>query len=92
MTTFFFYSFIEFITPPIFDNAIAIIVKKKKLYPYFDNGITTIRLSIFFFFLVTLGTPRTDNNKGGRGNSISPLPKFNIFSLHLFLLLSHTFG
>ena len=26
------------------------------------------------------------------GNSVSPLLKFNIFSLHLFLLLSHTFG
>ena len=28
--------------PPIFDNAFVIIVKKKKLYPYFDNGIATI--------------------------------------------------
>ena len=63
MTIFFFYSFIEFITLPIFDNAIAIIVKKKKLYPYFDNGITTIRLSNFFFFLVT---PRTGNKIGQR--------------------------
>ena len=28
----------------------------------------------------------------GKGISVSTLLKFNIFSLHLFLLLSHTFG
>ena len=93
---FFFYSFIDFVTffPPIFSNAIATIVKKKKLYSYFDNGIATIRLSnfFFFFFSVLLQALHVRAAELGRGNSVSPLLKFNIFSLHLFLLLSHTFG
>ena len=41
-TTFFF--------PPIFGNAIAIIVTNLIFFPYFGNGIATISLSNFFFF------------------------------------------
>ena len=62
--------------------------------PYFGNGIATISLSIFFFFSLWalqahLSHPAA---KLGRGISVSTLSKFNIFSLHLFLLLSHPFG
>ena len=35
--------------PPIFGNAIVTIAKKKILFPYFGNGIATIRFSQFFF-------------------------------------------
>ena len=83
--------FSQFFFLPSFDNAIATIVTKKKISPYFGNGIATISLSIFFF-LFTSGTPCTLAAELGTGNSVSLLPKFNIFSLHLFLLLSHTFG
>ena len=49
-----------------------------------------------FFFSFHFGhsthTSHTRTVKLDRGISVSTLPKFNIFSLHLFLLLSHTFG
>ena len=62
--------------------------------PYFVNGIATISLSIFFFFSLWalhahLSHPAAEL---GKGISVSTLSKFNIFFLHLFLLLSHTFG
>ena len=60
VTLFFFYS-PQISEPlffsPIFGNVIATIVTIF-FSPYFGNGIATISLSIFFF-LFTLGTPRT---------------------------------
>ena len=53
MTTFFFYSFIDLVTffsPPFSAMPLPQLLKKKILFPYFDNGIATISLSIFFFF------------------------------------------
>ena len=96
MTTFFFYSFIDFVTffSPIFGNAITTIVKKKKFIPLFwqwhcHNSFVKF---LFFIFSFSLRALHARTAELGRGNSVSPLPKFNIFSVHLFLLLSHTFG
>ena len=87
MTTFFFLLFHRFrnFCPPIFCNAIAIIAKKN-LYPYFGNGIATIRLSIFYFLLFTSGTPRTGSRTGQRKFSIT-VTKIQYFLSPLFLLL-----
>ena len=67
MTTFFLLFhrfFVTFFFFPIFGNVSAIITKN--LYPYFGNGIATIRLSNFFFFLFTSGTSRTGSRTGQR--------------------------
>ena len=45
--------FIFYFFPPIFSNAIATIDKKKNLFPYFDNGIATIRFLQFFFLPIS---------------------------------------
>ena len=96
MTTFFFfYSFIDLVTffPPIFGNAIATIAKKKNFIPLFRQWhCHNSFVNFFFFFSFSLRALYARAAELGRGNSISPLPKFNIFSLHLFLLLSRTFG
>ena len=60
-------------------------------FPYFGNGIVAIG---FFFF----GSTHTSSIQDTLGQgiwaariSVTPLPKFKIFSLPLFLFLSHTF-
>ena len=66
---FFFYSFTDFVTFFFF--------------PIFGNAIAIICLSIFFFpFHFEYSTH--GQTKLGRRNSVSPLPKFNIFSHRLF--------
>ena len=87
MTTFFFYSFIDFVTffPPFSAKPLLQWQKKKKLYPYFGNGIATIRLSkFFFFFLFTSGTPRTGSRTGQR--------KFGITIAEIQIFLSSPFS
>ena len=78
--------------PPIFSNVIATIAKFFFLFPYFSNGIATNSLSIFFFPFQFGHSMHTWAAELGTGNLVFPLPKVNIFSLHLFLLLSYTCG
>ena len=81
---------------PIFGNAIATITKK--IFSFFFSLFRQwhCRNCLFFFFFWALHTrahgTQDSAAKLGRGILVSTLPKFNIFSLHLFLLLSHTFG
>ena len=96
MTTFIFYSFINFVTffSPPFSTMPLPQLLKKNFIPLFrqwhcHNSLVNFLLKFFSFSLRAL---RTRAAELGRGNSVLPLPKFNIFSLHLFLLLSHTFG
>ena len=65
---------------------------QKKNFPPISAMALPQLVCQFFFFLFTSGTPHTRAAELGTRNSVSPLLKFNIFSLHLFLLLSHTFG
>ena len=80
-----FHRFCNFFFPPFLTMPLPQLLKKN-LYPYFGNGIATIYLSIFlcFIFSFSLRALHARAAELGRGNSVSPLPKFNIFSLHLF--------
>ena len=65
---------------PIFGNDIATIATIFFFFPYFGNGVATID---FFFEHGQL--------VWATGISVIILSKFKIFSLPLFLFLSHTF-
>ena len=61
---------------------------------YFDNAIATISLSQIFYFLISaMALPQLvfGQQVWTAGISVMWLPKFIIFSLPLFLFLSHTF-
>ena len=87
MTIFFFFLlFLRFrkFFPPIFGNVIATIAKKKFYTPISTMALPQFVCQNFFFFSFSLRALYARAAELGRGNSISPLPKFNIFSLHLF--------
>ena len=77
-------------SPPIFGNAIATLVTN--FFPPISAMALPQLVCQFFFSFHFRHFTHTWAAELGTGNSVSPLPKFNIFSLHLFLLLSHTFG
>ena len=96
ITIFFFLLFHRFrnFFPLIFGNAIATIAKKKIYTPISAMALPQFvcQLFFFFFFSFSLRALHARTVELGRGNSVSSLPKFNIFSLHLFLLLSPPFS
>ena len=97
MTPFFFYSSIDFRTTFFFPPFSAMPLPQllqKFFFPI--SAMALPQLVCQFFFSFHFGHSTHTSHiwvaELGKGISVSTLLKFNIFSLHLFLLLSHTFG